>query len=272
MDQIPVSDLRNASFGNKDNSQNKIEYSNDHLESSKNQMRMNSSKHIVCEEELHAILHEIRNPLTAISMANEALLLASQNSNGDRSAELYTAIISRNTQKILDILKSLLSGDGQDKPVSEMINIGDVIDQSLSAVADRLYLKDIKLLKSFYPGLIIKGNPGKLTRAFLNLLVNSIEAIKDPGGKVWITTYRTSSDVIVEFKDNGIGMDEHLGARMFDEHFSGKSEGLGIGLAQVKSILQEHHAHLSVYSSPGVGTSFVMAFKLPVAEAVTRRQ
>jgi|GEM_PF-2423996 len=208
-----------------------------------------------------AIIHEIRNPLTAISLANQSLFEEIQFGDLPASLNPLTAIISKNISRIECLLKDLLYiNSGRDcdfKP----LDICEVIEDSLGKADDRIYLKKIDITKSYNSGILISGNAEKLSMAFLNIIINSIEAVAKDEGKIWITVYRIKDEVRVVFKDNGVGMQPDVATHMFDKNFSGKSKGLGVGLTHVKEILEKHHASMSVTSEPEIGTLIVIGFK-----------
>jgi signal transduction histidine kinase len=159
------------------------------------------------------------------------------------------------------LLKDLLYiNSGRDLDFAA-IDICDVIEDSLEKVDDRIYLKKIEVTKSYNSGILINGNAERLSMAFLNIIVNSIEAVAMDEGKIWITVYRIKDEVRVVFKDNGIGMQPDVAMHMFDKNFSGKTKGLGVGLTHVKEILEKHRASMSVTSEPEIGTLIVIGFK-----------
>jgi signal transduction histidine kinase len=208
-----------------------------------------------------AIIHEIRNPLTAISLANQSLLDEIQYGDVPASLNPLTTIISKNISRIECLLKDLLyinsSRDLELKPT----DISDVIEDCLEKAGDRIYLKKIDVIKSYSTGILIDANAEKLSMAFLNIIVNSIEAVAKHEGKIWITVYRIKDEVRVVFKDNGIGMQPDVATHMFEKNFSGKTKGLGVGLSHVKEILEKHRASISVTSEPEIGTLIVIGFK-----------
>jgi signal transduction histidine kinase len=117
------------------------------------------------------------------------------------------------------------------------------------------------VVKDYDQDILIEGNAEKLSLAFLNLIVNAIEATKKGEGKIWITAYRVSGEIKVIITDNGTGMEPDVARHMFDKNFSSKPKGLGVGLCHVKQILEWHNATVSVISEPGTGTSVIVAFK-----------
>ena len=207
------------------------------------------------------IIHEIRNPLTAISLVNQSLLEEIQHGDLPSTLNPFTAIISKNINRIECLLKDLLYLNAASESEFVLTDLCDVIERSLEKADDRIFLKKVEVTRSYNQGIFINGDAEKLSVAFLNLIVNAIEAVRENEGKIWITVYRVKNEVRVVFKDNGLGMEPDVAMRMFDKNFSGKATGLGVGLTHVKEILEEHHASVSVSSEPDTGTLIVVRFK-----------
>jgi signal transduction histidine kinase len=213
------------------------------------------------QEKIGMIIHEIRNPLTSISLANQSLREEIQYDNLPLSFNIYTDIVSKNISRIEALLKDLLSINCQGKLELVPTDICDVIERCLEKADDRIFLKKVHVSRSYSPGLLINGNGEKLSIVFLNIIINAIEAVKEGEGNLWITVYQLRNEVKVVFKDNGCGMEPDVAVHMFDKNFSGKTKGLGVGMSHVQEILALHHASISVNSEPGTGTTIILAFK-----------
>jgi len=112
------------------------------------------------------------------------------------------------------------------------------------------------------------GNSQKIEQIFVNLIVNAAQAIPDDKkGLITVRTYMDNSDsIVIEIEDNGKGMDEKTQKQIFDPFFTTKRAkgGTGLGLAIAFRIVEEHKGTVSVSSTPGVGTKFMI--KIPVKE------
>jgi signal transduction histidine kinase len=207
------------------------------------------------------IIHEIRNPITAIRLANDAIKELSADANlHPEELNIYTKIITDNIKVIEELIKELLAVKKDKGSKFKLTDIGSIIDDSLRKAEDRIFLKKIKVVKSYQQGMMVQADSEKLSLAFLNIVINATEAIYK-NGKIWITVYQSQKDIKVIFKDNGSGMEPEVASRLFTKRYSGKPDGLGIGLIHVKQILDEHEASVSVYSEPGNGTTFLITFK-----------
>ena len=211
------------------------------------------------EKSIIAIVHEIRNPLTAIKLTNQLMQETFEKAELDGLLlQSYMKIIANNISRIENHLTEVLTykkRDGYFQPV----NICDCIDKALCEAKDRLYLGGIAVNKNYKDSHWVYGNEEKLVTAFLNIIVNAIEAIKKGNGKIWISVYESNNTIRMTIKDNGTGMSTSTAEKIFDPLFSTK-DGIGIGLANVKEIMNHHKAKIVADSLPDVGTSINIVF------------
>jgi len=211
------------------------------------------------ENAIMAIVHEIRSPLTAIKLTNHLMREASNKEEFDRLLmQSYLMIVAQNIERIEKHLKEALTYKGRET-ILEVVNVCDCLGSAIGQSQDRIHLSGITLHNNCNDDHWVHGNAEKLTTAFLNLIINSVEAIKSGNGKIWISVYEANSTVRITFKDNGVGMEPGIVAKIFDPNFSTK-DGIGIGLFNVKEIMDLHKAHIVVDSLPDVGTSISILF------------
>ncbi len=109
------------------------------------------------------------------------------------------------------------------------------------------------------------GNKEKLKIAFVNIIINSVEAMSSDGkGELEIAIECSSTYHQVVVKDNGVGIPEENLSRLFEPYFTSKRNGMGLGLAATLNILQSHKAQIDVTSVVNTGTTFTISF--PVYE------
>ena len=211
------------------------------------------------ERAILSIVHEIRNPLTAIKLTNQLMQEAVDRNEQDfLLMQSYLVMLEKNIERIEKCLKTVLTY--QEKEMrSEPVNLSDCINQALYEAKDRLYLSGITVNSNYKGNYWVYGDGEKLVTAFLNIIINAIEAIKNEKGRIWINVYKTNNSVRITFKDNGVGMDPLVADKMFDPYFSTK-DGMGIGLSGVKEIIKSHNASIVADSLPGIGTSVSILF------------
>ena len=106
-----------------------------------------------------------------------------------------------------------------------------------------------------------------LKRAIINLITNSVKAIEDQQGVISITTqYDSVKGIgIIEVSDTGKGIPDEEKSKIFDPYFTKDTNGMGLGLAIVHSIILEHHGRIHVEDNDPRGTKFII--ELPIIEA-----
>ena len=121
--------------------------------------------------------------------------------------------------------------------------------------------KDVKLNVDIELNATIKGFSDKLKQAFLNIIINSYQAMdKAPQAQLDISLKKVNRYWSLRIKDTGSGMSEQTLKRIFEPFFTTKSKGTGLGLAVTHKILESHHAIIHVRSQVGQGTEFEFNF------------
>jgi two-component system sensor histidine kinase PilS (NtrC family) len=109
----------------------------------------------------------------------------------------------------------------------------------------------------------ILGFGEKLKQAFLNIIINSIQALKGKSSPaIEVSLAAEGGFAVLKVKDNGSGMSEETRKKMFEPFHTTKSKGTGLGLAITHKILEMHKAQIDVISEQGVGTEFIIKFPL----------
>jgi signal transduction histidine kinase len=112
----------------------------------------------------------------------------------------------------------------------------------------------------------ILGDPPQLKQVFLNLLVNSLQAI-DRDGEIGVKTClreeKKGRVVEVEVRDTGGGIPAEILENIFNPFFTTKQEGTGLGLAIAHKIINQHKGKIEVINQPGIGATFLVRLPLP---------
>jgi signal transduction histidine kinase len=207
------------------------------------------------------IAHEVRNPLTNINLALDQLRGELPSSNS--SATLYSDIIERNANRIETLMDEMLNSSRPKKLILELTFVSDILNDTIKMAQDRINLNQIKLILNScedMPRLLVDKN--KIQIAFLNIIINAIEAMKPGEGILTITTTYQDDAIIIEIADNGNGIPPSDLKRLFDPFFTSKQSGMGLGLTSTKNILNSHNAQMEVMSEEGKGTTFHIQFKV----------
>ncbi|MFA5059741.1 MAG: ATP-binding protein [Candidatus Omnitrophota bacterium] len=213
------------------------------------------------------IAHEIKNPLAVILLGAEGLRGAPDSLNAQ--AKMRIDMIEKAAQRANGVIMKLLDFSRQSESKIELLNICQVMDNSIGFADNRAKFKNIDLQRNYEPEIIFfEGDRILLEQAFVNLLTNAIDAVQDRG-RVLAHIYLQSSaqagisgnkNLVVEITDNGCGMPPEVLSKIFEPFFTtkGQGEGTGLGLSIVYKIIEHHNGKISVKSQEGQGTTFTI--------------
>ncbi|KYG83425.1 PAS domain-containing sensor histidine kinase [Roseivirga echinicomitans] len=208
-----------------------------------------------------SIAHEVRNPLTNLSLALEQL--KDEIPAEVKEADLYIDIIERNSKRIGNLITELLESS---KPKSLKLTkslLNEVVEDTLDLVKDRLKLQGMKLEEDYDPSIpLIPLDSDQMKTALVNLFVNAIEAMKPDKGVLSIKTYLEDGTIFLEVADNGIGISDENIDSLFEPFFTAKTGGMGLGLTSVQNIIKSHTGQISASSVVGEGTVFQISFSV----------
>lgn len=204
------------------------------------------------------IAHEIRNPLAGISGSIELL---SQTVNEETDRKLFK-IILREIDRLNLLITEFLDYSRPETPPTDPVDLGSLMAEVLESLKTNAQLRaDVVQIREFSTGLKILGRRDKLQQAFLNIIINSYQAMTDSAQpRLEIRALTTDSEIELRIRDTGCGMSEKTKLKMFEPFHTTKSKGTGLGLAVTHKILEGHGAKVFVESEQGVGTEFVLTF------------
>ena len=207
------------------------------------------------------VAHEIRNPLTVMKMLYHSLDL--QFPPGDARAK-DVEMMGQKMDLLNRIVDQILDFARRTEPKLGPVNVNTLLDDLGLLTRSKLQHQNVRLIRQFAPDLpAILGDGPQLEQAFLNLILNAVEAMPNGG----ILTIRTQAltagaqvgkrlHVLVEIRDTGQGMPEDQRKRAFTSLLSTtKTHGTGLGLAIVGRVVETHHGVIKIQSKPGQGTA-----------------
>lgn len=220
---------------------------------------------------LSVMTHEIMNSIAPISSLAETLkhrlmeaMPGLDNSAGSvDDLELGIETIKRRSEGLLKFAETYRNLNKITSPNIKRIYVRDLFENLNTLMQPTLDQKNISMdivLKDM--DLAVNADASLIEQVLINLVVNSIEAVKErPDAKIVLSGYPSAGKkIIVKVSDNGTGMDEALTDKIFIPFFSTKKNGSGIGLSLCKQIMMLHHGNIQVQSVEGKGTSFIMQF------------
>ncbi|MBU1097685.1 MAG: hypothetical protein CVV23_15435 [Ignavibacteriae bacterium HGW-Ignavibacteriae-2] len=209
-----------------------------------------------------SLLHEIRNPLSAI-MLNLDLI---KYYNSELPPEVIESVddCQKATERIEDLIQNLLQYARRSNNETDWISINDITRQAINLLIIRASKRSIDLkieLDDSVPKVLLNEN--KFLQVILNLISNAIDASHNKNSVVVRTLSSVIDEkqfVIWEVKDNGVGIAETDQQKIFEDFFTSKPDGTGLGLPVCKSLLEEMNAKLNFSSKLGVGSTFTISF------------
>jgi signal transduction histidine kinase len=214
-------------------------------------------KYAVTGRIARTIAHEVRNPLTNINLSVEQLRSEVPETE---TTNLFFDMVVRNSERINHLVSDLLNTTRVADLNFVKISINNVLDGSIKLASDRIELKQIKVIKNYDPQICpVFVDIQKIEVAFLNIIVNAIEAMED-NGVLKVSTESKNNKCVVKISDNGKGMTKAQMGRLFEPYSTTKEKGNGLGLANSQNIILGHNGSISAESEPGVGTTFMISF------------
>ena len=199
------------------------------------------------------IAHDIRNPLSIVK--NSAELIKMRQKKSDHETKIHWERLERGIYRIShqidDVLEFIRPSSLKRNPVK--------ISTVLHGVCQRIKVPEKIRINIPQTDATIPCDSEKLETVFVNLLVNSIQAIGDKPGTIDINLIVESDDIVlITVKDNGPGIPHEIISKLFIPLFTTKQIGTGLGLSSCKNIIEKHGGSIDVSSVVGKGTSFLI--------------
>jgi two-component system nitrogen regulation sensor histidine kinase NtrY len=224
---------------------------------------LRAQKAAAWREVARRIAHEVRNPLTPITLS--AQRIGRQLERASLAPEVGQ-IVSECTATIVqevESLKALLDEFSQFArfPSAQPVpgNLNEVVESGLSVFAGRL--DGVEIHKELAPSLpLVNLDREQFKRVVTNLVDNAAEAMQEsPVKRLYIATQPTAADTVeLIIADTGSGISPEDREKLFLPYFSTKGRGTGLGLAIVNHILSEHNAHIRVEDNAPAGARFII--------------
>ncbi|MFI5336356.1 MAG: ATP-binding protein, partial [Opitutales bacterium] len=205
------------------------------------------------------IAHEIRNPLTVIKLLHGAL--GADFPEGDpRRRDLQ--VITEKIEQLEGIVTRVLNFARAPSTLHSRWMLHEVIEDTLHLLRAKLTQSGVQL-RYHAPGrpLTVEAHKGQLQQVFLNLILNSLQAMP-AGGTLALGCTADGGRVHVDIADTGTGIPAELQPRIFESFLSGRADGTGLGLTIAQRIVKDHHGELSLIRTGPDGTT--MRVTLPL--------
>lgn len=176
------------------------------------------------------------------------------------SSEIFVETLD-GAKRIRDIVKNLMAFS-DDSIQYKYADINMALDGAIANIQSQVdpkitFTKELETLPQIY------CNIGQLYQVFLNILWNSVQAIKG-SGTIRVCSHVTDQDILIDVTDSGTGISQEIQSRIFDPFFTTKDvgKGIGLGLSVAYDIIKKHHGAIEVTSTSGEGATFTI--RLPI--------
>ena len=228
------------------------------------QQRLAQSEKLAALGQLAAgVMHEINNPLATILACAEALShrIDELPPTDRQSVEEYLRIIDAEVQRCRRIVDGLLDFSRAKSGASRSLDVNALIEQTLFLLKYHERFKRLTVVRDLVPDLPrVNGDPERLIQSFMALMLNAMDAMNSRG----TLTVRSgmnpdrSDEVLLEFIDQGAGINPQDYSKIFEPFYTTKPQGrgTGLGLSICYGIIAEHRGRIEIESQLGVGSDF----------------
>src|SRR3984893_13442973 len=207
-----------------------------------------------------ALAHEIRQPIAAsITSANACLRWLAHDPPDLERARAAAARIEQDGNRAADVINHLRSFYKKGTPPERgIVDLKDIIREMTALLRKEAVRHSIKIYSELHEDMPnVLADRVQLQQVFMNLMLNAIEAMKDAGGKLTISSRLTpEGQLIVSISDTGVGLPAENTERIFDAFHTTKPQGTGMGLAITRSIVEAHGGRLWATANQEAGATF----------------
>jgi two-component system sensor histidine kinase SenX3 len=214
------------------------------------------------------ISHELKTPIGAIALLAETL----QGATDDSTAVMkFAGSLQREANRLGHIVQEIIELSrlqaAVHQPDAQLVHLNEVVNDSLDRTRILAEMKQMRVVADLSESISLQGNYDQLATATTNLIENAIN-YSDPNGQVGIALQTNGDFAEIVVTDSGVGIALDDQARIFERFYrvdpsrSRETGGTGLGLSIVKHIALNHGGEISVFSKPGLGSTFTMIIPL----------
>jgi C4-dicarboxylate-specific signal transduction histidine kinase len=217
-----------------------------------------------------SLAHELNQPLAAIvNNATAAMQYLEQGKLDPKQLKEILTDVVGDSRRAHDIMRNVRSAIKKGSAIRGRINLNDVVKAVTHMVHPDAAANFCKVEMSLARDLpVIEGDPIQIQQVLINLVRNAFDAMRDTSLSRRIVEIATNCNadgtISVAVRDYGSGLSEATRERLFEQFFTTKEEGLGMGLAIVRSIVEAHGGSIEAENAEGGGARF--QFRLPIKE------
>lgn len=198
------------------------------------------------------VAHEIKNPLTPMKLAIQQLIAAYKEKHNDFDKLFYKVSNTILTQ--IDNLSQIASEFSRFAKMPslkmEVIDVIKIVNDTINIFTNE---KAEIILETYVNEALVEADSNQLSRMFINFVRNSIQA---SASKIIIKIEKKENVFEIRIIDNGTGISEEIQNKIFEENFTTKSQGMGLGLSMAKRFIENINGKIELESSSHSGTIF----------------
>ena len=218
------------------------------------------------DEFVATVSHELRTPLTSIRGFSQTLL-SSWDKLKEEDKKKFIKIIEEQSNRLINLVENILevSKMNTDKPVYKKVDINSSIEKVIQLISQKYKGREIiTTLKANLPPALLDED--KFQQIMTNLIDNACKYSEENQPVAITSSYLDSDHLLVEIKDEGVGIKEEDKTRIFDKfirlenHLTSKTQGNGLVLYISKKLVEEMRGTIDFESIPNKGTTFKLSF------------
>jgi signal transduction histidine kinase len=214
----------------------------------------------------HGIVHDLKNPLSIISLSSEMF------DQPGVSPELRAKTplrIRKQVERISDMISDILifTQKAKQSVALKPGNYRALVLDLLGELRAEAELKSVQIeMENEPPALLVRFDPRRLSRVFFNLVGNATDVMLN-GGKIFVRFQFSPAEIVTEIEDTGPGIAPEIASTLFHPFAThGKAHGTGLGLSICKKIIEDHGGKIEV--RPEAGSGAIFRFSLPVLKTI----
>lgn len=204
------------------------------------------------------VAHEIKNPLTPMRLSVQSFQrkFDPKDKNIEKKVDEYSKTLIQQIDTLSKIAEAFSNFAKMPSQNLETLNIVQVVERALE-----IFPSDQVKFNSMATKILVTADKDQVNRVVTNLVKNAIQSIPEHRTpKIQVILEEDPNDVQIRVKDNGTGIEESIGEKIFQPKFTTKTSGMGLGLPMVKNIIETYRGTISFETHLGEGTTFTLTF------------
>jgi signal transduction histidine kinase len=206
-----------------------------------------------------SLAHEVKQPISS-ALINAKTCVRWLRRDVPDIAEACEAAsrMANDATRAADILDRVRSLYSRENPQRELIDVNEIIRGMMVLLQDKANRNSISIRTENDAGLATTlADRVQLQQVLMNLMLNGIEAMKETGGELTVTSKKTAEgQLLISVGDSGVGITPAQADRIFEAFFTTKAQGTGMGLSISRKIIESHGGRLWASANPGRGATF----------------